>query len=208
MVLEQERRLLIDGPAGVLEVRYTAHPQARALAVICHPNPLQGGTLQNKVVHTLLRAAVSSGAAAVRFNFRGTGASEGEHARGVGEVEDCLAVIDWLRAEAGDLPLWLMGFSFGGYVAAAAATRLPQWPERLLLAAPSVVAQPFAALLPLAGPLVVLVPEQDEVVPAEAQRQMFAGCPQARLIGFADCGHFFHRRLGELRDCAEGLLAD
>lgn len=208
MVLEDEQRLMIDGPAGRLEARYTPRSGARVLAVICHPNPLHGGSLQNKVVHTLLRAAVSYGAASLRFNFRGVGNSQGEHASGFGEVDDCLAAIDWLRGEAGDLPLWLMGFSFGGYVAAAAASRLPEWPERLLLAAPSVVAQPFDALLPLGGPVSVLVPAQDEVVPASAQRAMFADSMQAQLVEFADCGHFFHRRLGELRDCAESLLAD
>lgn len=117
-----EEHLLISGPAGELEILVTRVAEARAVAVICHPHPLHGGTMHNKVVSTLMRAARDQGASTVRFNFRGVGQSTGRHADGVGETEDCKAVTDWAAREFPGLPLWLMGFSFGGYVAAAAAS--------------------------------------------------------------------------------------
>ncbi len=148
-----EEQYLVQGPAGDLEILVTRTDNARAVAVICHPHPLHGGTMHNKVVSTLMRAARDQDANTIRFNFRGVGKSAGEHADGVGEVEDCKAVIDWAAGEFPGLPLWLMGFSFGGYVAAAAASAQPDWPQKVLLVAPSVERQPFAELMPLPGPV-------------------------------------------------------
>lgn len=108
-----EERLAIEGPAGSLELLVTRVDNPVAVVVICHPNPVQGGTMHNKVVHTLMRAARDRQASVVRFNFRGVGKSEGEHADGRGEVDDCLAVIAWALAEF-ELPLWLMGFPLAG----------------------------------------------------------------------------------------------
>lgn len=202
-----EEQLLIEGPAGPLEVVLTRAEQPTALAVICHPHPLHGGTLHNKVVHTLMRAARDQGASTVRFNFRGVGKSIGEHDDGRGETADCLAVIDWARRELGDLPLWVMGFSFGGYVAAAAASQLQQWPQRLVLVAPSVERMPFADLMPLAGPATVLMGEADEVVASEAVFDMLEGQPGVDMQRFAATGHFFHGKLVELKAVAERSLA-
>ena len=116
-----EQNLMIDGPVGPLEAVLTEGEREGVLAVICHPNPIQGGTMQNKVVHTLMRTARDLGASTLRFNFRGVGASAGEHDYGNGEVDDCLAVLDWAQNNLEVRELWLLGFSFGGYVAAAAA---------------------------------------------------------------------------------------
>ena len=201
-----EEKLLIDGPAGALELLVTRTEQAQAVAVICHPHPLHGGTMHNKVVSTLMRAARDLNANTVRFNFRGVGESGGEHAAGAGETDDCKAVIDWAAREFGEMPLWLMGFSFGGYVAAAAAREQAGWPARVLLVAPSVERMPFADLLPLPGAATVLMGEADEVVAPEAVFSLFDGQAGVEMVRFADTSHFFHGKLVELKAAAEQAL--
>lgn len=201
-----QEQLLINGPAGELEILVTRSEGAPAVAVICHPHPLHGGTMHNKVVSTLMRAARDKGACTVRFNFRGVGQSAGEHAGGAGEIEDCRAVIDWATREFPGLPLWLMGFSFGGYVAAAAASVQPTWPEALVLVAPSVERQPFASLMPLAGPVTVMMGEADEVVAPEAVFGLLEGQPGVSMVRFAATGHFFHGKLVELKAATEQVL--
>ncbi|QJD59148.1 alpha/beta fold hydrolase [Pseudomonas sp. gcc21] len=197
---------LIEGPAGLLEMLVTKVEGADSVAVICHPHPLHGGTMQNKVVHTLMRAARDQGASTIRFNFRGVGKSAGAHADGIGEIEDCLAVIGWARANLGADKLWLMGFSFGGYVAAAAASQLVSWPDRLVLVAPSVEKLPFDELMPLAGPAVVMMGEADDVVASAAVFELLEGKSGVAMERFADTGHFFHGRLVELKDAVEQYL--
>ncbi|SDR75482.1 hypothetical protein SAMN05216421_0226 [Halopseudomonas xinjiangensis] len=206
MSASAEQKFLIEGPAGPLEVVVTRADNPNAVAIICHPNPVQGGTLQNKVVHTLMRAARDCGATTVRFNFRGVGRSGGEHTGGPGEIDDCMAVIDWARQQLGEAPLWLMGFSFGGYVAAAAARQLRLWPAKLILIAPSVEKQDFAELLPFPGPALVVQGETDEVVAPGAVYQLLENQPQVELVRFADTGHFFHGKLTELKDAVQAGL--
>jgi alpha/beta superfamily hydrolase len=201
-----EEHFLISGPAGELEVLATRSPEARAVAVICHPHPLHGGTMHNKVVSTLMRAARDQGANTVRFNFRGVGQSAGQHADGSGETEDCRAVVDWAAREFPGLPLWLMGFSFGGYVAAATARSLNIWPEAVVLVAPSVERLPFADLLPLPGPINVMMGEADDVVASAAVFELLEGREGVNLVRFADTGHFFHGKLVELKAAVEEVL--
>src|SRR5438552_18588398 len=110
-------RALVVGTAGKIEVAAQVPASPRAVAVIAHPHPLFGGTMDNKVVTTLARAFTETGAATFRFNFRGVGASEGAHDEGRGEADDLIRVVEHARATAGDLPLKLAGFSFGGAVA-------------------------------------------------------------------------------------------
>jgi hypothetical protein len=193
----------VDGPAGALQCaldRPTAVP--RAVAVLCHPHPQHGGTMDNKVVITLARAFVQLDCLVVRFNFRGVGASEGHWDHGQGEVDDALAVIDALRAPG--LPLWLGGFSFGGYVAATAAHRLAaaeadghadSAARRHALIAPAVRSFPTPAVP--AGTLVVHG-EADDVVPLEAVLEWAR--PQSLPITLVPgAGHFFHGQLTLLK---------
>src|SRR5690349_18327595 len=122
------RRFQLAGPAGAIEVlrdEPAAGQAVRGTAVIAHPHPLFGGTMDNKVVQTLARAFVQSGWAALRFNFRGVGASEGAHDEGRGETDDLLALVE---AQASQGPLALAGFSFGSFVATRAVEAL--WPVR------------------------------------------------------------------------------
>lgn len=198
-----EERHTMEGPAGALEMLVTRAENPVALTVICHPHPLHGGSMTNKVVHTLMRAARDADASVVRFNFRGVGRSGGAHDAGRGEIDDCLAVIAWARQEMPAAALWLMGFSFGGYVAAAAACRLESPPERLVLVAPSVERLPFAELLPLPAPTTVMMGEADDVVASASVFDLLEGRDGIDVVRFAETGHFFHGRLVELKDAVE-----
>lgn len=117
----------VKGPAGKLEVAVGTPIgiDRSALGIICHPHPLHGGTMYNKVVTTLARTLQGLGLTTVRFNFRGVGKSQGEYDHGRGEIDDLLAVAAWLQKEMGHQEIWLAGFSFGAYIAANGAVRLP-----------------------------------------------------------------------------------
>jgi alpha/beta superfamily hydrolase len=194
------QRLELAGPAGALACAQDEPAAApTALMVVCHPHPLHGGTMDNKVVQTIARAGLQLGWRVLRFNFRGVGGSAGAWDEGRGEVEDALAVVAAGRAAAPGLPLVLAGFSFGGYVAAAAAARLAEAPRRLALVAPSTQKQ---TVPPIAEALrvdtVVIHGEDDEVVPLAATLDWARpqGLPVTVVAGV---GHFFHGRLALLK---------
>jgi alpha/beta superfamily hydrolase len=193
------RRLSIAGPAGDIEcaVDEPAHGAApRGVAVLCHPHPQHGGTMDNKVVQTLARAAVQRGFRAVRFNFRGVGASGGHWDHGLGEIDDALAVVAALRNP--DLPLLLGGFSFGAYITTRAAAQLPEdaRPQRLVLVGPAVVN--FQAA-PVPNDTLVVHGEADDVVPLQAVLDWARpqGLPVVVVPG---TGHFFHGQLTLLKN--------
>lgn len=189
----ETRKLRIDGPAGLIEAESDEPAQGRrGVAVLCHPHPLHGGTMGNKVVQTLARAFVQMGYRAVRFNFRGVGASQGQWDDGHGEVDDALAVIASQRLP--DLPLALGGFSFGGFVAAQAAVATTQV-ERLVLVAP---ATSRFSLPHVAPDTVVVQGEADEVVPLSATFD-WARPQSLPVIVLPGVGHFFHGQLTLLK---------
>ena len=183
----------IAGPAGPLSVAVdtTTDVPTRGLAVICHPHPLQGGTMDNKVVTTVARALTQRGWRVVRFNFRGVGGSAGTWDEGRGEVDDALAVIAAHRV-AGE-PLVLGGFSFGGYIAASAAAKLPEAdkPQRMVLIAPSTAKHDAP---PVIADTLLIHGEADDVVPLSAS--MDWARPQALpVVVVPGAGHFFHGQL-------------
>lgn len=196
MVMKTET---IPGPVGVLQI-LVEQPKAepRALAVICHPHPLHGGSLSNKIVHQLARTFTGMGAVSVRFNFRGVGDSEGKYDEGRGELDDLFAVVTWAAQRWPDLPLWLGGFSFGGFIAIQAATELN--PRRLVAVAPAVNYFPGQTVDPLDTDWLVIQGDGDDVVPlskVQAWGRQLTVPPVLTIISGA--GHFFHGRLNELK---------
>jgi uncharacterized protein len=195
------RRFQMAGPAGILEVMRD-EPMAgvaqHGTAVIAHPHPLFGGTMDNKVVQTLARAFVQAGWVALRFNFRGVGASEGLHDEGRGELDDMHAVV---AAQASEGPLALAGFSFGSFVAAGAVERL--WPVRVIekIVLVGTAAQKFQVLaLPSEAHdrTLVIHGEQDDTVPLSAV--MDWARPQSLPVTVVPGGgHFFHGQLPLLK---------
>ncbi|MGC4007886.1 MAG: alpha/beta hydrolase [Pseudomonas sp.] len=205
----REIPLFLDGPEGQLEALHLATPDATGVALICHPHPLFAGTMQNKVVATLQRAARDAGYATLRFNFRGVGQSAGSYAEGRGEVDDALAAARWLAEQHPDLPLTLMGFSFGSCVAGNAAERLEEEGAelaQLFMLAPPV--ERFDVDLPERCPLTVIQPEADEVVTPERVYAWSAELSKPHeLIRIPECSHFFHGKLIELKDLIQARLA-
>lgn len=201
------QRSQIAGPAGAIECAIDQPAQTpRGVAIVCHPHPQFGGTMDNKVVQTLARACVGLGYTSVRFNFRGIGASAGSWDEGAGEVDDALAVIAAHR-QAGQ-PLLLGGFSFGGYVAATAAARLPegQRPQQLLLVAPAVV---NFKTPPVPAGTLLIHGELDDVVPLQALLDW--AHPPAQPLTHAvtvvpGAGHFFHGQLTLLKQLIAGAI--
>jgi hypothetical protein len=176
------------------------------LGVVCHPHPLFGGTLTNKVVHTVARAFVAQGAATLRFNFRGVGASAGSYDEGRGETDDLLAVIRAGRARLPGLPLWLGGFSFGSFVALRAQAAAGA--ARLVTVAPPVGRWDFSALEAPRCPWLVIQGDQDELVDhAQVAAWMAALAPQARLMLLPGAEHFFHGRLHEVKAAVSEFVA-
>ena len=191
----------IPGPAGPLE-GLTACPDRETrgvVAVVLHPHPRYGGTLNNKVVHYLSRTCNRLGVPSLRFNFRGVGASAGSYDGGRGETEDCLAAIDWVQSRRPGFGIWLAGFSFGAYVALRAATLRPQV-RRLITVAPPVNLFDFTPLPPPACPWLLVQGGRDELVPTTAVADWCAGLANApKQVVLPDADHFFHGQLNALQ---------
>jgi alpha/beta superfamily hydrolase len=190
-------RETVAGPSGAIECAIDLPAgESRGTAVICHPHPQAGGTMDNKVVQTLARAFVQLGWRSVRFNFRGIGASAGTWDDGVGEIDDALAVIEAARTPGE--PFMLAGFSFGAFIASHAALKLAAnaKPQRMVLVGPSTAKQSMAAVPP---DTIVIHGETDDVVPLSATLA-WARPQSLPIIVFPGVGHFFHGQLGLLKN--------
>jgi len=191
--------LEIAGPAGRIEAALDGTGgTAAAVAVICHPHPLQLGTMQNKVVTTLARSFANLGAIAVRFNFRGVGASAGGYADGVGERDDVLAVMQWSRARWPGLRVYLGGFSFGAAMALGVAARAA--PQGLVTVAPPITRIP-TDFEPPRCPWLLVHGSADDVVaaaPVIEWANALARPPRVTLVD--GVGHYFHGHLNVLSD--------
>jgi alpha/beta superfamily hydrolase len=197
------QRRSVAGPSGAIECAVDAPAGApRGLAVVCHPHPQHGGTMDNKVVQTLARAFTQLGYTVVRFNFRGVGASQGAWSQGPGEVDDALAVVAAFRMPG--QALVLAGFSFGAYVASNAASRLAApagaGVERLVLVGPA--ASRFEVVAVPAGTLVIHG-EADDVVPLAAVLD-WARPQSLPVTVIPGAGHFFHGQLSLLKSLVVG----
>lgn len=194
MTPRNTERLTIEGPAGAIEVVLNVPaPALRGIALICHPHPLQGGTLDNKVVQTLAKTFFALGYAAARFNFRGVGQSAGTFDEGIGETEDAIAVLGTMQSRLGEtLAITLAGFSFGAFVQTRVAQRVTA--ERLVLVAAAVGRFAVGSVPP---DTIVVHGEEDDVVPL-ADVFAWARPQQLPIVVFPGCGHFFHGRLPQL----------
>ncbi len=183
-------RLVIDGPVGAVEtdINDPGEPR-RGIALIAHPNPVQGGTKDNKVVTTLAKTFFGLGYVAIRPNFRGVGASAGSFDQGIGETEDLLAVARYATSRFGDLPLLLAGFSFGAFVQTRVAQTLPA--KKMVLVGPAVNRFP-AATVP--ADTLVIHGEVDDVVPLAAVLD-WARPQQLPVVVVPGGEHFFHGKL-------------
>ncbi len=197
-------RFVVDGPAGALEMVVNAPDQdfgagVRGIALVAHPHPLQGGTLDNKVAQTLAKTFFALGYASVRFNFRGVGQSAGTFDDGAGETADALAALAHARSRFGDLPVVLAGFSFGSFVQTRVAQTVAA--ERVVLVGPA--AKRIGSTMVPADTIVVHG-EEDDVVPLS---EVLAWArPQALPVTvFPGCGHFFHGRLPQLQRVITGM---
>lgn len=192
----QTEHLLLPGPAGALQCAVDGPAEALGVAIVCHPHPQHGGTLDNKVVQTLARAFVQLGYRAVRFNFRGVGRSEGQWDEGRGETDDALAVVQ-AQARPGQ-PLVMAGFSFGAFIAARAAQQLQGSAtpvQRLALVGPA--ASRFD-LPPVPADTLVVHGETDDVVPLSAVLD-WARPQVLPVVVVPGTGHFFHGQLPLLK---------
>lgn len=186
---------LIDGPTGALEVIFTKPDGVpNALALICHPHPQFGGTMDNKVVQTLAKAFAELGCATMRFNFRGVGKSAGVFDDGVGETEDAAAALAWARSQVPEsTPLVAAGFSFGCFVQTMLLPR--SQPQQLVLVGPAVNRFKIPEV---AKDTIIIHGEEDDVVPL-ADVMNWARPQGLPVTVFPGAGHFFHGRLTELK---------
>jgi len=202
-------RQFIDGPAGRLEsvLEWPAEGEIAGTVVVCHPHPQHGGTMHNKVAHTLARSFTQMDFAALRFNFRGTEQSEGHFDEGVGELDDALAAIDWLVARLPGYPLWLAGFSFGAAIAVRAA--VAREVDGLISVAPAV--SRFASGLDAQPqcPWLVLQGDEDELVGVDETVDWLNTLePGPGLQIFSGAEHFFHGRLIDLRKAVVAFVEE
>jgi alpha/beta superfamily hydrolase len=193
--------LTLAGPVGALETRLETPDGAvgpAAFGVVCHPHPLFGGTMDNKVTHTVARSMMECGAPTFRFNFRGAGVSGGKFDNGRGETGDLAAVVAEGRRRYPSAALWLGGFSFGAFVALRGAPDLA--PVKLVAVAPPVARFELGTVANPDCDWMLAQGDVDEVVPAEAVLAWAAAQPRKpRLHVLAGAGHFFHGKLHELK---------
>ena len=204
----RSEELSIDGPVGRLQalLDVAADQDPTAVAVVCHPHPQHGGTMHNKVAYTLARAFVAQNFAVLRFNFRGTEDSDGEYDEGVGELDDALAAVEWMRSRYPDLPLWLGGFSFGAAIAVRAAVAVDV--DGLVSIAPAIYrfgkgleGQPDCPWLIVQG-------DEDELVAVDETIEWVNGLePGPELLVMEGVEHFFHGNLVALREAVSDFVA-
>jgi len=204
--------VIINGPEGRLEGRYHHSKQPNApIALLLHPHPQHGGTMNNKVVYTLYHAFVRRGFSALRFNFRGVGRSQGSFARGEGELADAASALDWLQGyNANAAACWIGGFSFGAWIGMQLLMRRPEI-DGFISVAPPANLYDFGFLAPCPSSGLIIHGDKDHLVPLESVQKLINKLMHQRditidfrLVKGAD--HFFQSRLEELDEEVEDYL--
>ena len=206
--------VMFNGAAGRLEGRYNAAADPSApIALILHPHPQHGGTMNNKVVYTLFHAFVHRGFAVLRFNFRGVGRSQGQFDRGEGELADAAAALDWLQAaHPNAAACWIAGFSFGAWIGMQLLMRRPEIASFIAVAPPANMFD-FNFLAPCPASGLIVKGDQDQIVPDEAMQRLVTKLQHQRDIAIdyrvvKGADHFFYSRLDELGQIAEEYIAN
>ncbi|MDQ6954156.1 MAG: alpha/beta fold hydrolase [Mariprofundaceae bacterium] len=201
MTIHHHQKVLIQGEAGSLQGLYQPGELGKPALVVCHPHPLYGGTMRNKVVYWIARAFEDRGYSVLRFNFRGVEQSKGVWDEGKGEADDVIAALDWLEKKNPDAPLWLAGFSFGTYAGLQAA-RQDSRVQRMFVVAPAVNLWSFDFMQGETRPLTVVSGTADEIVPFEKVRAWMESMPEHVDFHAIDgAGHFFPKHMNEMTAC-------
>jgi alpha/beta superfamily hydrolase len=207
------RSLFLEGPAGQLEALLNQGAErASHAALVCHPHPMFGGTMHNKVVFHAMKALNGFGFPVLRFNFRGAGLSQGEHDQGRGEVEDVRTALNWLRGRF-RLPIVFAGFSFGAAVGLRAACPDPDVAAMISLGTPVAPvddrAYDFSFLESCTRPKLLVSGARDQFGPRARLEQLVAALPPPkRLVIIEGADHFFEGRLAELRRAIEDWVKE
>jgi alpha/beta superfamily hydrolase len=201
------QRLQVPAGHGHLEALLQQAPSPPAAAVVCHPHPLYGGTMDNNVVYRIARALHAAGLTALRFNFRGVGGSTGRYSEGIGEEEDVAAALDFLAQRHPGVPLWVAGFSFGSRVGLSAGARDPRV-QKLLGSGLALAAFDFSFLHRCQKPKAFVHGERDEFGGADQVRALVAQMPEPKhLEVIAGAKHLFTGKLPELESALERAAA-
>ena len=199
--------IFFDGPAGRIEaiIKEPAGPITRA-AIVCHPHPLFGGTMHNKVVFRIARVFQNAGFAVLRFNFRGAGRSEGEHDNGLGEQEDLRAAIDFINRRYPEVDVWLAGFSFGSAVMLRSGVCDNRFLGFIYAGVP-VSKYDFSGIVRCNKPKLVIQGELDAFGQPKEVEPFFAGLDEPKeLVIIAGADHFFEGRLNEMSDAVSRFI--
>ena len=192
--------ILIDGPVGKIEAKLEKHSKLNPLGIIiiCHPHPLHGGSMKNKVVHTIARACLSKNIMVLRFNFRGVGLSQGSFDDGIGEYDDVISVMNYIKNYYPKIPIWLGGFSFGGGIAIRVAAAIES--KALITIAPSVFKNNFLIRNEPICPWLIIHGNKDEVIKIHTLIDWHKNLEvTSRIVIIDGATHFFHGCLVELR---------
>ncbi|MDQ6960946.1 MAG: alpha/beta fold hydrolase [Mariprofundaceae bacterium] len=201
----QHQRLFIDGPTGKLQAIYHKGEQGKPAVVVCHPHPLHGGTMRNKVVYWMARTFEDQGMHVLRFNFRGVEESEGVWDEGNGESHDVQAALQWLAQQHPDAPLWFSGFSFGCFAGLQAARRNPNV-QRMIAVAPAVNIWKFDFMQGETRPLTVIQGTSDEIVPCADVLAWAKDYPHMDVHQINGAGHFFVNQMDEMCACLPKVI--
>ena len=199
---KKNETFLLDGPAGKLEVMTTpvASSERTITGIICHPHPLYGGTMHNKVVTTVAKAFEQLGVKTVRFNFRGVEKSEAHYDDALGETDDLKAILGWVREACPSDEIWLAGFSFGSYVATKVADTDSNI-KQLITVAPNVNNYNYQSLKNVTCPWLVVLGAQDKLVSLEEIKVFIKqSAALIRFVVIEKASHFFHGNLIKLRE--------
>jgi alpha/beta superfamily hydrolase len=172
----------------------------RGVGLVCHPHPLGGGTMHNKVVFRVAAGLVDAGLATLRFNFRGVGASTGVHEEVEGGVEDVRDALKWLTTEYAGVDVTLAGFSFGSRTGMEVGMSDPSVKRLISVGTPVEKYRDFDFLTAVEKPILFLHGDRDEFCSVEGLRSLTDRIPQAEVVIFENCGHFFDEHLNELRN--------